>query len=59
MGFEAAVTTEKGVNYPGSDEMAIKRIVAKSGATGWFSRRLKIYSRRALGILYSHVAGKI
>ena len=59
LGFEAMVTTEKGVNFPGSDETAIKRIVAKSGDEGWFSTRLTIYSHRALGYVYSRIAGKI
>lgn len=58
-GFEAAVTTEKGVNYPGSDPMTIKRIVAKSGEKSWFSSRLWIYSQRSIGHLYSRIAGKI
>jgi len=59
LGYEAMVTTEKGVNFPGSSEMTIKRIVAKSGDVSWFSRRLKIYSHRAIGQIYSRVAGKI
>lgn len=58
-GYEAMVTTEKGVNCPGSNEKAIKRIVAKSGDVGWFSKRLKIYSHRTIGQIYSRVAGKI
>jgi hypothetical protein len=32
---EAIVTTEKGVNFLGSSEMTIKRIVAKSGIAGF------------------------
>jgi len=59
LGFQAMVTTEKGINYPGSEETKIKRIVAKSGEAGWFRQRLKIYSNRALGGIYSRVAGKI
>ncbi len=59
LGFEATVTTEKGVNFPGSDERAIKRIVAKSGDERWFAKRLTIYSNRTLGRLYSRLAGKI
>jgi peptidoglycan/xylan/chitin deacetylase (PgdA/CDA1 family) len=59
LGFEASVTTEKGVNFPGSGAAAIKRIVAKSGKASWFSRRLSIYSRRTLGRIYSRVSGKI
>jgi peptidoglycan/xylan/chitin deacetylase (PgdA/CDA1 family) len=59
LGYEAMVTTEKGVNFPGSSEMAIKRIVAKSGDVTWFSKRLKIYSHRTIGQIYSRVAGKI
>jgi peptidoglycan/xylan/chitin deacetylase (PgdA/CDA1 family) len=58
LGFEAMVTTEKGVNFPGSDEMVIKRIVAKSGDS-WFSQRLRIYSHRTIGHIYSRVAGRI
>jgi peptidoglycan/xylan/chitin deacetylase (PgdA/CDA1 family) len=58
-GFEAMVTTEKGVNSPGSDVEAIKRVVAKSGDAGWFSKRLTIYSNRAVGQIYSRIAGKI
>ena len=53
------VTTEKGVNVPGSGVTSIKRIVAKSGEGGWFSRRLSIYSRRSLGHIYSRISGKI
>jgi peptidoglycan/xylan/chitin deacetylase (PgdA/CDA1 family) len=58
-GFEGLVTTEKGVNFPGSDALAIKRIVAKSGAKGWFSTRIRIYSHRTLGLVYSRLHGKI
>ena len=58
-GFEAMVTTEKGVNVPGSGVTAIKRIVAKSGEGSWFSRRLSIYSRPTLGRVYSRISGKI
>jgi peptidoglycan/xylan/chitin deacetylase (PgdA/CDA1 family) len=58
-GFEAVVTTEKGVNVPGSDAMAIKRVVAKSGDKRWFSSRLSIYSQKAVGHIYSRIAGKI
>jgi peptidoglycan/xylan/chitin deacetylase (PgdA/CDA1 family) len=57
LGFEGQVTTEKGVNYPGSDVMAIKRVVTKTGGGGWFSRRLTIYSQRTLGRLYGRVGG--
>ena len=59
LGFEALVTTEKGVNFPGAGVAAIKRIVAKSGEERWFSRRLSIYSRRTLGHIYSRIVGKI
>lgn len=59
LGFEATVTTEKGVNFPGSNQKTIKRIVAKCGDKGWFSRRLSIYSHRAMGHIYSRIAGKI
>jgi peptidoglycan/xylan/chitin deacetylase (PgdA/CDA1 family) len=59
LGFEALVTTEKGVNFPGAGVAAIKRIVAKSGEESWFSRRLSIYSRRTLGHIYSRISGKI
>jgi peptidoglycan/xylan/chitin deacetylase (PgdA/CDA1 family) len=59
LGFEALVTTEKGVNFPGAGVAAMKRIVAKSGEEGWFSRRLGIYSRRTLGHIYSRISGKI
>jgi peptidoglycan/xylan/chitin deacetylase (PgdA/CDA1 family) len=58
-GFEAVVTTKKGVNVPGSNVMAIKRVVAKSGDKRWFSSRLSIYSNRMLGFLYGYVSGKI
>lgn len=59
IGYEAMVTTERGVNFPGGSEAAIKRIVAKSGDVTWFSKRLKIYSHRTIGQIYSRVAGKI
>ena len=59
IGYEAMVTTERGVNFPGKSEAAIKRIVAKSGDVTWFSKRLKIYSHRTIGQIYSRVAGKI
>jgi len=58
-GFEAMVTTEKGVNVPGSGVTSIKRIVAKSGEGSWFSRRLSIYSRGTVGRIYSRISGKI
>lgn len=59
LGFEAMVTTEKGVNFPGTSMLAIKRIVAKSGDVGWFSKRIRIYSNRTLGGIYSRVVGRI
>ncbi|MCX5906576.1 MAG: polysaccharide deacetylase family protein [Deltaproteobacteria bacterium] len=59
LGYEGMLTTEKGVNYPGSEEMAMKRIVAKSGEKGWFSMRIRIYSHRSLGHIYSRLHGKI
>ncbi len=59
LGFEALVTTEKGVNFSGAGVATIKRIVAKSGEASWFSRRLSIYSRRTLGQIYSRISGKI
>jgi hypothetical protein len=59
LGFEALVTTEKGVNFPRAGVGAIKRIVAKSGEESWFSRRLSIYSHRTLGLIYSRISGKI
>jgi peptidoglycan/xylan/chitin deacetylase (PgdA/CDA1 family) len=59
VGFEAMVTTEKGVNLPGSSETTIKRIVAKSGDRGWFAKRLQIYSHPTIGRIYSRLAGKI
>ncbi len=57
LGFEGQVTTEKGVNHPGSDVTAIKRVVAKGRGGGWFSRRLTVYSHRTLGRLYSRITG--
>ncbi|HSR13547.1 MAG TPA: polysaccharide deacetylase family protein, partial [Thermodesulfobacteriota bacterium] len=59
LGFERMVTTEKGVNVPGSDPRAIRRIVAKSDSGSWFSQRVKIYSSRFLGTLYTRVSGRI
>lgn len=59
LGFEGMVTTKKGVNYPGSEVSAIKRVVAKSGNPGWFRSRLRIYSHRALGEVYSRISGRI
>ena len=49
MGFEALATTEKGVNFPGSGEWTIKRVVTASGERKWFSQRIKIYSHRRIG----------
>jgi peptidoglycan/xylan/chitin deacetylase (PgdA/CDA1 family) len=57
LGFEALATTEKGVNFPGSDEWTIKRVVTASGERKWFSQRIKIYSHRRIGQLYSRVRG--
>jgi len=57
MGFDATVTTEKGVNFHGSSIWEIKRIVAKSGDKGWFSSRMRIYSNRTLGQIYSRISG--
>lgn len=59
LGFEALATTEKGVNFPGSNAAQIKRVVAKSGDPGWFSVRIRIYSHRTIGRLYSKLHGKI
>ncbi len=57
LGFEALATTEKGVNFPGSDEWTIKRVVTASGERRWFSQRINIYSHRRIGQLYSRVRG--
>jgi peptidoglycan/xylan/chitin deacetylase (PgdA/CDA1 family) len=57
LGFEALATTEKGVNFPGSDEWIIKRVVIASGERKWFSQRIRIYSHRRIGQLYSRVRG--
>jgi peptidoglycan/xylan/chitin deacetylase (PgdA/CDA1 family) len=57
LGFEALATTEKGVNFPGSDEWTIKRVVTASGERKWFSQRVRIYSHRRIGQLYSRVRG--
>ena len=57
LGFEALATTEKGVNFPGSDEWTIKRVVTASGERKWFSQRTKIYSHRRIGQIYSRVRG--
>jgi peptidoglycan/xylan/chitin deacetylase (PgdA/CDA1 family) len=57
LGFEALATTEKGVNFPGSDEWTIKRVVTASGERKWFSQRTKIYSHRRIGQMYSRVRG--
>lgn len=59
VGFEGILTTEKGVNCPGSNPLAIKRIVAKSGDPRWFSSRIWIYSHCLVGRMYSRVVGKI
>jgi peptidoglycan/xylan/chitin deacetylase (PgdA/CDA1 family) len=59
VGYEGILTTEKGVNFPGSDPFSIKRIVAKSGDPGWFSTRIWIYSHPMVGSFYSRVVGKI
>ncbi len=58
-GFEGMATTEKGVNLPGSDPFAIKRIVAKSGDKRWFSTRIWIYAHPRIGKWYSRVVGRI
>jgi peptidoglycan/xylan/chitin deacetylase (PgdA/CDA1 family) len=57
LGFEALATTEKGVNFPGSDECSIKRVVTASGERKWFSQRIRIYSHRRIGQMYSRVRG--
>ena len=57
LGFEALATTEKGVNFPGSDEWTIKRVVTASGKRKWFSQRTNIYSHRWIGQMYSRVRG--
>jgi len=57
LGFEALATTEKGVNFPGSDEWAIKRVVTASGERQWFSQRTFLYSHRRIGQLYTRVRG--
>jgi peptidoglycan/xylan/chitin deacetylase (PgdA/CDA1 family) len=59
VGYEGIGTTEKGVNFPGSNSLSIKRVVAKSGDPAWFSTRIWIYSHRRIGSLYSRVVGKI
>jgi peptidoglycan/xylan/chitin deacetylase (PgdA/CDA1 family) len=56
-GFEALATTEKGVNFPGSDEWTIKRVVTASGERQWFSQRTFLYSHRRIGQLYTRVRG--
>jgi peptidoglycan/xylan/chitin deacetylase (PgdA/CDA1 family) len=57
LGFEALATTEKGVNFPGSDEWTIKRVVTASGERKWFSQRIRIYSHSRIGQIYSRVRG--
>jgi peptidoglycan/xylan/chitin deacetylase (PgdA/CDA1 family) len=57
LGFEALATTEKGVNFPGSDEWTIKRVVTASGERKWFSQRIRIYSHRRIGQIYSRIRG--
>jgi hypothetical protein len=59
VGYEGIATTEKGVNFPGSSPLFIKRVVAKSGNPGWFSTRFWIYSHSLVGNLYSRFVGKI
>jgi peptidoglycan/xylan/chitin deacetylase (PgdA/CDA1 family) len=59
VGYEGIVTTEKGVNLPGTNPLTIKRVVAKSGDPGWFSTRIWIYSHPRIGRLYSRIVGKI
>lgn len=59
LGFEAMVTTQKGVNPPGADVTAIKRVTAKSGGSRWFPTRFWIYSNRALGEIYGRISGRI
>jgi peptidoglycan/xylan/chitin deacetylase (PgdA/CDA1 family) len=58
-GFEGIATTAKGVNVPGADGSAIKRIVAKSGDKRWFANRYWIYSHPRIGQWYSRVVGKL
>jgi peptidoglycan/xylan/chitin deacetylase (PgdA/CDA1 family) len=57
LGFKALATTEKGVNFPGSDQWTIKRVVTASGERKWFSQRVGIYSHRRIGQMYSRVRG--
>lgn len=46
VGYRALFTTERGVVTHGSDPYALRRIVVKKGAIGWFASRLFIYSHR-------------
>lgn len=57
LGFAALATTEKGVNFPGSDEWTLKRVVIASGERSWFAQRTFLYSHRRIGQIYSRVRG--
>lgn len=46
VGYRALFTAERGVVTQGSDPFALRRIVVKKGALGWFVSRLLIYSHR-------------
>ncbi len=50
-GYEALFTTVPGVVGPGSDPFRIRRIVVKDDIA-WFTKRMRVYTNRALSRLY-------
>lgn len=53
-GYKAVFTVEHGIVKPGSDPLAIKRIVVKANAA-WFKKRMLIYTNSILSELYLRI----
>jgi hypothetical protein len=58
LGFQAQYTVNKGVNVAGGDPLRIARMVVKDRAGRWFANRLRVYSHRQLGAIYTKLRGK-
>ncbi len=56
-GYEVLFTTDHGVVKAGSDPFAVRRILVKDGS-GWFRRRMSVYTNPVLSSLYLAVKKK-
>ena len=58
LGYQGAVTTEKGANISGLDPMYLKRFDIKKGNLRWFKTRLFMYRHGIIAKIYPVIRGK-